>query len=318
MRRGHEHRIQKLLLSGVSASVAEAVTFPLDAVKTRMQLNYSQGWQMKGGLLRTLHQIAWKEGPRSLYTGLFPAILRHVPYTGVRITLFEALKDIYNKKAGRDCESPALPLGPSLAFGLLSGGIGQLVAVPCDVVKIRMQADRIAFSSGKQPYLRYPTTWAAFMEVTSGGGVLGIRAAWRGSLPAISRAALVNLGELSTYDAAKRTLLSFHFVERSQSRGDEPVIVHVLSSICSGFVASAVSTPADVVKSRIMAIGTGASNPNTPYKNITDCVVRTVKEEGVRGLYKGFLPTWARLGPWQLVFWTSYEKLRSMGGLSGF
>jgi hypothetical protein len=31
-----------------------------------------------------------------------------------------------------------------------------------------------------------------------------------------------------------------------------------------------------------------------------------------------FLPTWARLGPWQLVFWTSYEHLRSLGALPSF
>lgn len=312
--KANEHRIQKLLLSAISASVAEAATFPLDAAKTRMQLNYSQS---ANSLLTTLHRVAWKEGPGSLYAGLFPALLRHVPYTGVRISLFEALKNTYSQRTGRD--DSALPLGPSLTFGLVSGGIGQLVAVPCDVIKVRMQADRLALASGKQPCLRYPTTWSALVDVTrGGGGVIGLLGAWRGSLPAISRAALVNLGELSTYDAAKRTILNSWIVKgRFPSDQEEPIFVHVLSSICSGFVASAVSTPADVVKSRLMAVETGASNP-MPYRNIGDCVVRTVREEGIRGLYKGFFPTWARLGPWQLVFWTTYEKLRSVGGLSGF
>ena len=35
-------------------------------------------------------------------------------------------------------------------------------------------------------------------------------------------------------------------------------------------------------------------------------------------MYKGFLPTWARLAPWQLAFWTSYEQIRRLGGLQPF
>lgn len=31
-----------------------------------------------------------------------------------------------------------------------------------------------------------------------------------------------------------------------------------------------------------------------------------------------FLPTWMRLGPWQMVFWVSYEQMRLMAGLGSF
>ena len=26
-------------------------------------------------------------------------------------------------------------------------------------------------------------------------------------------------------------------------------------------------------------------------------------------LYKGFIPTWARLGPWQMVFFLTFERI---------
>ena len=29
-------------------------------------------------------------------------------------------------------------------------------------------------------------------------------------------------------------------------------------------------------------------------------------------LYKGFMPVWLRLAPWQIIFWTSYEQLRKL------
>jgi solute carrier family 25 uncoupling protein 27 len=43
-----------------------------------------------------------------------------------------------------------------------------------------------------------------------------------------------------------------------------------------------------------------------------------ITAEGWRGLYAGFLPTWGRLGPWQLTFWVTYEQLRKASGLAGF
>jgi solute carrier family 25 uncoupling protein 27 len=54
------------------------------------------------------------------------------------------------------------------------------------------------------------------------------------------------------------------------------------------------------------------------YTGTLDCAIKTVRHEGVAALWKGFWPTWARLGPWQLVFWTTYEQLRTAAGMGGF
>ncbi|CAG7818401.1 unnamed protein product, partial [Allacma fusca] len=45
------------------------------------------------------------------------------------------------------------------------------------------------------------------------------------------------------------------------------------------------------------------------YKSSWDCFRITLKHEGVRALYKGFIPAWLRMGPWNLIFFTSYEQL---------
>jgi solute carrier family 25 uncoupling protein 27 len=54
------------------------------------------------------------------------------------------------------------------------------------------------------------------------------------------------------------------------------------------------------------------------YRNSLDCLTKTVKAEGAMALWKGFFPTWTRLGPWQFVFWVSYEQFRRLTGLSSF
>jgi len=51
---------------------------------------------------------------------------------------------------------------------------------------------------------------------------------------------------------------------------------------------------------------------------VLDCLRQTAAKEGPLALWKGFGPTWARLGPWQLTFWVSFEQLRLATGMSGF
>ena len=103
----------------------------------------------------------------------------------------------------------------------------------------------------------------ALATITAQQGLAGL---WRGSLPAVQRAALVNLGELTTYDAAKRAVLS------SGLTGGDNLGAHALSSVASGFCASLVSTPADVVKTRLMA-----QDPRRPvYRGMLHCFGATL------------------------------------------
>ena len=55
-----------------------------------------------------------------------------------------------------------------------------------------------------------------------------------------------------------------------------------------------------------------------PYNGTLDCWRKVVANEGFTALYKGFMPGWLRLGPWQLVFWCSYEQLRILTGIGSF
>ena len=72
-----------------------------------------------------------------------------------------------------------------------------------------------------------------------------------------------------------------------------------------------------MAKSRIMG---QAKLPDgtMPYNGTFDCWAKVVRNEGPLALYKGFVPGWLRLGPWQLVFWVSYEQLRIATGIGGF
>ncbi|RXG70100.1 Brain mitochondrial carrier protein 1 [Armadillidium vulgare] len=59
--------------------------------------------------------------------------------------------------------------------------------------------------------------------------------------------------------------------------------------------------------------GTGAAIcESTLYFGTIDCLIKTVRQEGPLALYKGFVPTWLRLGPWNIIFFVTFEQLKKM------
>lgn len=75
----------------------------------------------------------------------------------------------------------------------------------------------------------------------------------------------------------------------------------------------------NLVKTNQMQLKTTTSSPKPStnqmqpiqiYKGSLDCGIQTVRNEGFRALYKGFIPAWLRMGPWNIIFFITYEQLK--------
>ena len=275
-------KIKNIGLIQISACISETCTYPIDYIKTLLQIN-------KTGKFSTYFIKSIKTNKFQIYTGLKPALIRHSIYTASRVNLYEILRE--NKYLQKNINSNNFSY--KFLIGGLSGGISQFIASPFDLLKIRY----ITNSKNNIHLSIYKT----IQSIIKKNGFIGL---WKGATPNIARAILVNLGELATYDHSKK------FIKNKTGLSDGPLI-HFSSSICSGFAAAICCTPADVIKSRLM-------KTNSEYKGIIDCFTKTIKNEGLLALYKGFMPVWLRLAPWQIIFWTSYEQLRKLNGKMGF
>ncbi|XP_073442656.1 mitochondrial uncoupling protein 4 isoform X1 [Dendrobates tinctorius] len=306
-------QLSKFVLSACAASVAELVTFPLDLTKTRLQIQGEAALKRFGeggvaaaapyrGMVRTAIGIVQEEGVLKLWQGATPAVYRHVVYSGVRMVVYERLRDSPLGKGTSD----TFPLWKAVIGGMTAGAIGQFFASPTDLVKVQMQMEGKRRLEGKPPRVR--GVYHAFLTILSKGGVRGL---WAGWVPNVQRAALVNMGDLTTYDSVK------HFLLRNTNLQDNS-FCHSISSICSGLVAATLGTPADVIKTRIMNQPRDKRGRGILYKSSTDCFIQAVRGEGFLSLYKGFIPTWMRMAPWSLVFWLTYEQIRRIVGVSSF
>lgn len=124
---GGEQTETKILLSSISAMIAETTTFPIDLTKTRLQLHgESDSLARPTNALRVASEIVRHQGPLSLYKGLSPAIIRHLFYTPIRIVGYENLRNLL---VGDNITGGSFSLPTKALVGGISGVIAQVLSI---------------------------------------------------------------------------------------------------------------------------------------------------------------------------------------------
>lgn len=295
----------RYLVAVLGACVAEGATYPFDLTKTRLQIQSEvaaakHGFKLENhGMIKTAVGIAKQEGITKLWSGLMPMFQRHTIYSGCRLIFYEHFRNAFKDEKGK------VSLGIASVGGLAAGSLAQLIASPTDLVKVQMQTEGRRLLQGKPP--RFKNCREVYKILYAESGLLGF---WRGAVPNVQRAALVNMGDLAAYDYSKQLLM------REFGMADTP-LVHAMAAFTAGFVAAVLGTPADVLKTRLMNQPVGPDGRGLIYRGMIDCLQQSVKNEGVFALYKGFLPLWMRLGPWALINWIAFENIMlAIGGRS--
>uniref|UniRef100_A0A8B9VBV7 Brain mitochondrial carrier protein 1 n=1 Tax=Anas zonorhyncha TaxID=75864 RepID=A0A8B9VBV7_9AVES len=226
-----------------------------------------------GLVLQAPHQIA-------------PALLRQASYGTIKIGIYQSLKRLFVDRL----EDETLLI--NVICGVVSGVISSALANPTDVLKIRMQAQGSLFQGGMI---------GSFIDIYQQEGTRGL---WRGVVPTAQRAAIVVGVELPVYDITKKHLIL------SGLMGDT-IFAHFVSSFTCGLAGAIASNPVDVVRTRMMNQRAIVGSVEL-YKGTLDGLVKTWKSEGFFALYKGFWPNWLRLGPWNIIFFITYEQLKRL------
>ncbi|KAJ6216471.1 hypothetical protein RDWZM_007628 [Blomia tropicalis] len=279
----------KYTFSFLAACCSETITYPLDLIKGRLQIQGESALEALGG---------GKALPKRGMVGTAFGIV----YSGVRMTFYEYIRE---ELLGKNADG-TIPVWKAVLGGCVAGMTAQFLASPADLVKVQVQMEGRRRLQGLEPRVR--NARHAFARIYMEGGVRGL---WKGWMPNVQRAAFVNLGDLATYDTAKHLILK-------HTNLNDNFFTHAFSSVFSGFVAALLGTPADVVKTRVMNQPTDANGRGLLYKSSMDCLLQAIRGEGFFSLYKGFIPCWIRMGPWSLIFWISYEELRTFSGVTSF
>jgi solute carrier family 25 oxoglutarate transporter 11 len=284
----------QFLFGGLSGMLATCVVQPLDLVKTRMQLSgVGGGAKTHKTSFHAMASIARTEGPSSLYKGLSAGLLRQATYTTARLGMYSIINDWL---VARNKGNAAIPFYQKLGAGMVAGGFGAVIGTPAEVALIRMTSD------GRLPPEQrrgYKNVFDALLRICREEGVLAM---WRGCTPTVARAMILNAAQLGTYAQAKQVLMKHLPLE-------DNIYTHFLASLASGFLATAVSIPVDITKTRIQTMKTVNGVPE--YSGVMDVLSKVIKNEGVAALWKGFTPYFLRLGPHTVLTFIALEQMNA-------
>ncbi|XP_025242317.1 mitochondrial brown fat uncoupling protein 1 [Theropithecus gelada] len=278
----------QLFSAGIAACLADVITFPLDTAKVRLQVQgerpTSSAIRYKG-VLGTITTLVKTEGRMKLYSGLPAGLQRQISSTSLRIGLYDTVQEFLT--AGKET-TPSL--GSKILAGLMTGGVAVFIGQPTEVVKVRLQAQ--SHLHGIKP--RYTGTYNAYRIVATTEGLTGL---WKGTTPNLMRSVIINCTELVTYDLMKEA-----FVKNNILADD--VTCHLVSALIAGFCATAMSSPVDVVKTRFI------NSPPGQYRSVPNCAMKMFTNEGPTAFFKGLVPSFLRLGSWNVIMFVCFEQLK--------
>ncbi|XP_046993209.1 solute carrier family 25 member 35-like [Schistocerca americana] len=296
----------EFVIGGTAAIGAGFFTNPLEVVKTRLQL---QGELKARGLyavhyrnfFHAFYAVAKSDGILALQKGLVPALWYQLFLNGVRLGTYQFAEERgWTLVSGRSEVSAA----KCVVVGAFAGCMGAFTGSPFYLVKTHLQSQASAsVAVGHQHHHRGMINGLSNIYKEH-----GIRGLWRGSMGAMPRAAIGSATQLVSFNLAKEYLSQYQVFNK------KPLLNTFASSLIGGIVVAVCMTPFDVVMTRLYNQGVNAEGKGLLYNSVPDCFIKIWKTEGIYGFYKGFVPSYARLGPHTVlcfVFWDALKQLEA-------
>lgn len=267
---------EKAMIGACAGGIAGAFTYvclhPLDTVKTKLQMRGAS--QLYGGLgtLEVMGKVLKEDGIGGLYSGVSAVLVGSTISSAIYFGTCEFAKAFLISKT-------ALLQIPSLAIPPVAGALGNVVSsgimVPKELITQRMQAG----ASGR--------SWQVLLATIEREGILGLYAGYSATI-------------LRNLPAGVISFSSFEYLKAAVLRKTKKPNMEPLQSVCCGALAGAISafltTPLDVVKTRLMTQGVGikaglkSEIAASAYKGFLSTLIQIWREEGWLGLTRGIRP----------------------------
>uniref|UniRef100_A0A7S1TJF8 Mitochondrial carrier protein n=1 Tax=Erythrolobus australicus TaxID=1077150 RepID=A0A7S1TJF8_9RHOD len=255
---------ERLLAGALSRCLAQTALHPVDVVRTRLQA------KMRKGAASAMSMSVFLKG-------VIPQFVLALPAGAMQFVALEYAREQF-QRIDPENKRPNLNV---LLSSLVGSTVSMLVRVPQEVIKQGVQADLYAHSG------------VAVRSIMSVTGVAGF---YKGFFATLSRDVPWNTFSFLIHHRAKTAFRRF----RSRLPTDRE---NMLLATMSGALAASITTPIDVVKTRIMTQRAGEVS-----RGIVDTLSHIIREEGVGILYKGLLPRMLYLGPLAGIFISVYER----------
>ncbi|KAI8835042.1 mitochondrial carrier domain-containing protein [Chytriomyces cf. hyalinus JEL632] len=273
------------MMAGALAGITEhAVCFPLDSVKTRMQMLATQPQTIYMSIRDTIARVTTSEGATALWRGVNSMIMGAGPAHALSFAMYEHFKSVFGADlpGNRVLETAAAGACATIAHdGLLT---------PFDVVKQRMQ-----LPCGS----RFSNTFACAKYIFR---TEGLRAFYVSYPTTLTMNIPYHMVHFSAYESFKKAL--------NPAGGYDPMS-HCLAGGMAGGIAAAFTTPLDVVKTVLQTRGVSQDAAVRKVEGFRDAArLVWTNGGGMKAFVRGLGPRVMTHVPATAISWTTYEFLK--------
>ncbi|GKU11301.1 s-adenosylmethionine mitochondrial carrier protein [Fusarium langsethiae] len=294
------------IAGAIAAFTVDVLVYPLDTIKTRMQ---SQDY------IKTYSESSKKNvwAIRGLYQGIGSVVLATLPAAGLFFSTYESAKKVIGN---------ATPLPQPLVHSAASGVAEMascLILAPAEVIK--QNAQMLQNDSHGASKSGSSTSLQAFRQVAGDGAS---RRLFTGYTALVARNLPFTALQFPIFEHVRST----YWTSRGPGSSDpgliETGLVTGLSAGSAGSVAAFITTPSDVVKTRMMLSAGNQNESSTqgqgevaakmegkrPKKGAWTVSKEVYQERGVRGFFRGaaLRSGWTMLGSG--LYLGSYEMAK--------
>ncbi|XP_058018632.1 solute carrier family 25 member 47 [Ahaetulla prasina] len=188
--------------------------------------------------------------------------------------------------------------------GCVTGAVRVVLISPAEIAKVRLQIQKepyylIGSSHPFDSRPKYQGSLHCLRTIVKEEGLAGL---YKGSLALLGRDCHSCGAYFLTY-----SVLCDWLTPTGKNKPDLWAVL--LSGGCAGVLAWGTATPMDVIKARMQADGDGQRK----YTGLMHCVRDSIREEGVRVLFKGLGLNSLRAFPTNMMIFLTYEAVLRFG-----
>ncbi|KZF26404.1 mitochondrial carrier [Xylona heveae TC161] len=264
-----------LLAGAIAAFTVDLLVYPLDTIKTRLQSpDYKRLYTSNNGAVNRSALF------RGVYQGLGSVILATLPSSGAFFTTYEGVKSILSQHnpsiSSSSSSSGSSPLLPQAVIHSLSSAVAESVScfilTPAEVLK--QNAQMVSTSSASSSAAATSST--IYSRINSNATLQALRRfkrpsqLWSGYGALVARNLPFTAMQFPMFEHLRDRIKKYRS-DNHLATGTllEAGVITAVSAGSAGSVAAVVTTPIDVVKTRIMlaaaaAISSGDTAPASP------------------------------------------------------
>ncbi|CDZ97571.1 mitochondrial inner membrane protein [Phaffia rhodozyma] len=283
-------KVYAFIQGGIGGGAGAFVVYPIDMVKTRLQNQRSTvvGEVLYKNWLDCVQKIFRNEGGvRGFYKGLLPQMIGVAPEKAIKLTVNDIVRRRFT-----DPETGRISVWAEVLAGGSAGGCQVIVTNPLEITKIRLQMqgemlkETGAASRGAMHVIRQ----------------LGLVGLYKGAGACALRDVPFSMIYFTSYAHLKKDVFG-----EGKNGKQLTNFETLLAAGIGGMPAAYLTTPADVVKTRLQS---EAKAGHTHYRGLIDAFVTIQKEEGAKALFKGGVARMIRSSPQFAVTLAVYEWLK--------